>query len=883
MQWRSGREIRSLFLDFWVSKGSRHVPSFSLIPDDPSLLFTIAGMVPFKPYYLGIQTPESPTAVTSQKCVRTNDIENVGRTARHHTFFEMLGNFAWGDYFKKEAITWGWEFLTEVIGLEPERLSATIYQDDEEAYDVWRNMVGLPDERIFRFDKDANFWFMGTQGPCGPCSEIMYDQGPEYSCGRPECAVGCDCDRYLEIWNLVFTQFDLQKDGSLVPLPKKNIDTGMGLERLTSVVQRVRTDFETDLFRPLIDRACSLGGIQYGYSKKTDLAVRVIADHIRSVVFMIADGILPSNDGRGYVLRRLLRRAARFGRLLGVDRPFLLEFVPDVIALMGDPYREIVDNRLMVEQIIDVEEKRFGRTLQQGTELLDAEMAHLKRSGSATLPGAVAFELYDTFGFPLELTSEIVEENGFTVDREGFDREMTAQRERARASSKQKRSEMTGDVYSELNEALGDTEFLGYSECASLSSVAALLRDGKQIDSASAGEDVEVVLDRTPFYGEKGGQIGDTGMLQGDGFKVEVEDTLVRAKGLRVHKAKVLEGSLKTGDSVRACVNTERLNSIRRNHTATHLLHEALVRVLGGHVRQSGSLVGESNLRFDFTHFEPLSREQIAQVEHEVNSEILANDSLNITETDMEHARAEGAKALFEEKYGDVVRVVRIADFSAELCGGLHVNSTGEIGLFKIMREESIGSGTRRITAVTGHEALRVFQRTWRTLGEIGGALAVDESGVLPKVEQLQAEVKSLARTIEEMKINSLSSSLESSLRHVSADGVDVVFGRFDGVNADMLREMGDRVLNKRSVDTGVLVALASVAEGNVTIIAMADEKALSRGVSAGKVVKEGSAMLGGGGGGRPALAQGGGKKPEALEDFFTALPGIVERQLLSC
>ncbi|HOO87085.1 MAG TPA: alanine--tRNA ligase, partial [Synergistales bacterium] len=457
MQWRSGREIRSLFLDFWVSKGSRHVPSFSLIPDDPSLLFTIAGMVPFKPYYLGIQTPESPTAVTSQKCVRTNDIENVGRTARHHTFFEMLGNFAWGDYFKKEAITWAWEFLTEVIGLEPERLSATIYKDDEEAYDVWHNIVGLPDERIFRFDKDANFWFMGTQGPCGPCSEIMYDQGPEYSCGRPECAVGCDCDRYLEIWNLVFTQFDLQKDGSLVPLPKKNIDTGMGLERLTSVVQRVRTDFETDLFRPMIDRACSLGGIQYGYSKKTDLAVRVIADHIRSVVFMIADGILPSNDGRGYVLRRLLRRAARFGRLLGVDRPFLLDFVPDVIALMGDPYREIVDNRLMVEQIIDVEEKRFGRTLQQGTELLDAEMANLKRSGSAMLSGAVAFELYDTFGFPLELTSEIVEENGFTVDREGFDREMTAQRERARASSKQKRSEMTGDVYTELNEALGDT------------------------------------------------------------------------------------------------------------------------------------------------------------------------------------------------------------------------------------------------------------------------------------------------------------------------------------------------------------------------------------------------------------------------------------------
>jgi alanyl-tRNA synthetase len=868
-----------LFVDFWVSKGSRHVPSFSLIPDDPSLLFTIAGMVPFKPYYLGIQKPESPTAVTSQKCVRTNDIENVGRTARHHTFFEMLGNFAWGDYFKREAITWGWEFLTEVIGLEPERLSATIYLDDEEAYGVWRNEVGLPDERIFRFDKDENFWFMGDQGPCGPCSEIIYDQGPDFSCGRTECAVGCSCDRYLEIWNLVFTQFDLQKDGTLVPLPKKNIDTGMGLERLTSIVQRVRTDFETDLFRPLIDRACDLGGIQYGYSPKTDLAVRVIADHIRSVVFMIADGILPSNDGRGYVLRRLLRRASRFGRLLGVDRPFLLEFVPDVIGLMGDPYREIVDNRLMVEQIIDVEEKRFGRTLQQGTELLDAEMARLKGSGTNVLPGAVAFELYDTYGFPLELTAEIAEENGYSVDREGFDREMTAQRERARASSKQKKSAMTGDVYSRLNEELGDTEFLGYSECDSLSTVAALVRDGEQVESASAGEEIEAVLDRTPFYGEKGGQVGDTGMLTGDGFRVEILDTVVRSRGLRVHKARILEGTLRTGDSVRACVNTERLKAIRRNHTATHLLHESLVRVLGGHVRQSGSLVGESGLRFDFTHFEPLSPEQIARVEQEVNSLILKNDVLDISETDMEHARSAGAKALFEEKYGDVVRVVKISDFSAELCGGLHVASTGEIGLFKILREEGIGSGTRRITAVTGMEALRLFQRTWRTLGELGGVLAVDETGVLPKVEHLQAEVKSLSRTIEEMKINSLGSALESSLKRASAKGVEVVFGRFDAVDADMLRELGDRVKN-RPAPEGAFVLLASVDGGNVTIIGMADEKALAKGVSAGKVVKEASAMLGGGGGGRPALAQGGGRKPEALDGLFEALPGLVERQI---
>lgn len=877
-----------MFIDFWVSKGSRHVPSFSLIPDDPSLLFTIAGMVPFKPYFLGIRKPETPRAVTSQKCVRTNDIENVGRTARHHTFFEMLGNFAWGDYFKREAITWAWEFLTEHIGLEPDRMYATIYLEDEEAFDVWHREVGLPEDRISRFDKDENFWFMGSQGPCGPCSEIMYDQGPEYSCGRPECAVGCDCDRYLEIWNLVFTQFDLQKDGTLVPLPKKNIDTGMGLERLASVVQRVRTDFETDLFRPLLDRACSLGGITYGDDQGHDLAARVIADHVRSVIFMIADGILPSNDGRGYVLRRLLRRAARFGRLLGVDRPFLLDFVPDVIELMGDPYREIIDNRLMVEQIISVEEKRFGHTLQQGTELLESEMSRLRSSGEKVLSGAVAFELYDTYGFPPELTDEMVQENGFTMNREEFDREMQAQRERARASSKQKMSEMTGDVYTELNETLGDTEFIGYSDCSAMSTVEALISAGGRVESVDAGEEAEVVLDRTPFYAERGGQVGDTGMLGGEGLKVEVLNTVMRDKGLTVHSVKVVEGRLRVGDTVHACVDAERLRAIRRNHTATHLLHESLARVLGGHVRQSGSLVGEKVLRFDFTHFEPMTRDQIDLVERKVNARILSNEALEVIETDMEHAREEGAKALFEEKYDDVVRVVRISDFSSELCGGLHVDSTGEIGLFKILKEESIGSGTRRIVAVTGMEALAAFQRSWRTLAALAGLLSSDEANVHEKVENLMGEVKSLSRAIEEMKISNLGSRLESSLRRASARGVKVMFARFDGVDAEALREMGDRLLNKRPGKAeagdepqgeGKVVVLASVADGNAIIVAMADKKALDRGISAGKIVKEGSAILGGGGGGRPAMAQGGGKNLAALEDFFKALPGMVESQ----
>ncbi|GAB1400602.1 alanine--tRNA ligase [Aminivibrio sp.] len=880
MKWRSGKEIRSLFIDFWVSRGSTHYPSFSLIPDDPSLLFTIAGMVPFKPWYLGIEKPATPRAVTSQKCVRTNDIENVGRTARHHTFFEMLGNFAWGDYFKKEAITWGWEFLTEVIGLEPERLSVTIYKDDEEAYHAWRNLVGVPDDRIFRFDRDDNFWFMGSQGPCGPCSEIMYDQGPAFSCGKPGCAVGCSCDRYLEIWNLVFTQFDLQKDGTLVPLPKKNIDTGMGLERLTSIVQRVRTDFETDLFKPLIDRACALGGVNYGDSPKTDLAVRVIADHIRSVAFMIADGILPSNEGRGYVLRRLLRRAERFGRLLGVNRPFLLDFLPDVLELMQDPYRELADNLLTIQSIIEVEEKRFDRTLQSGTELLEGEISRLAASGRGVLPGDVAFALYDTYGFPLELTAEIVEERGLAVDREGFNRQMTAQRERARGASKQKRSEMAGDVWSDLSERLGETPYSSGGEGEGTSRVTALVMNGEEVSALEEGDEGEVLLDSTPFYAEKGGQVGDRGTLSSLEGKASVLDTVVRGRGLAVHRVKVLSGTLSAGDTLRTEVNTDRQRAIRRNHTATHLLHEALGRILGGHVRQSGSLVGEGFLRFDFTHFEPLSEEQILSVEEEVNEKILANIPLEISEGSMEEARACGAKALFEEKYGEKVRMVRIPSFSVELCGGLHALSTGEIGLFKILREEGIGSGTRRITAVTGREALRHFQRLSQRMGRLGALLSVEEEAVLPRVERLQEEVKTLARRVDEVRAANLRASLDSAVKkEILSSGLEAVWGRFDGVSADTLREMGDRV-KKASRGEGIVILLASAEGENVILVAMADEEAVKKGISAGKIVKEASARLGGGGGGRPNLAQGGGKDPSLLDGVHQAFLSLAEGQI---
>lgn len=879
MQWRTGKEIRSLFIDFWVSKGSKHYPSFSLIPNDPSLLFTIAGMVPFKPYYLGIQQPEFTRAVTSQKCVRTNDIENVGRTARHHTFFEMLGNFSWGDYFKKEAITWGWEFLTEVIGLEPDRLYATIYKDDEEAYSVWKNQVGLSDDKIYLFDKDENFWFMGNMGPCGPCSEIIYDQGPDFSCGKPTCGVGCNCDRYLEIWNLVFTQFDLQEDGSLIPLPKKNIDTGMGLERLTSIAQRVRTDFETDLFRPLIDHVCQMAEISYGSSAANTLAVRVIADHIRSVAFMIADGILPANDGRGYVLRRLIRRAARYGKLLGFDQPFLLELFPDVLELMADPYRELIDNRPMIEQIVSMEEKRFGKTLQQGTELIDQEIATLKKRQEKTVSGAVAFELYDTFGFPLELTTEICAENDIEVDEAGFKVEMEKQRERARASSKQLSSEMKGDVYSDIASEVGKTSFEGYALPELDTEIVALIQEGERIDSLSAGEKGEIVLNKTPFYAERGGQIGDHGFLMAPGVKVHVCDTKAQTADLIVHVVTVLEGTVSKGISVHASVDVDKRNAIRRNHTATHLLHEALGRVLGNHVRQAGSLVNEKLLRFDFTHFEPLTREQIHSVEEIVNTQILENIPLEIIESDLEQARAMGAKALFDEKYGDIVRVVRIEDFSTELCGGLHVDATGDIGAFKIIKEEGIGSGTRRITALTGMNAYESYQRSFKIVEELSNLLATDSEELISHVEDMQAEIRQLSRKIEELKLNNLAANLDESVtKEELPDGFALFLGQFKGVNADMLRELGDRIKAKN--EKAVIILASQTSESNVLLIAMASDDAVKAGIHAGKIVREAASVLGGGGGGKPSMAQAGGKNPEKMEDAFTSVRKIVKQQL---
>ena len=860
MKYRKGKEIRQMFMDFWAQKGSHPTPSFSLIPDDPSLLFTIAGMVPLKEFYLGLRAPEHPSIHTSQKCVRTNDIENVGRTARHHTFFEMLGNFAWGNYFKKESITWGWEFLThpDWMGLDGDRMSASIYKDDEEAYDVWHNIVGLPDSRIFRFGEDGNFWFMSDVGPCGPCSEIYYDRGPSFAlgCENPNCNVGCECDRYLEIWNHVFTQYDRQKDGSLNPLPKKNIDTGMGLERLVSLVQDAKTDYETDLFLPLVDLTCNEAGVKYGADSKSDMAVRVIADHARSVAFMLADGVLPTNDGPGYVLRRLLRRAARYGKLLGFEEPFLCDTIPVIIEIMGDTYQELIDHRKMIEQVISVEEDRFDRTLIQGTNLLDEEIRSLKLRNESVLSGELAFKLYDTYGFPIELTAEMAEEEGISVNMNDFSKEMDAAREIARSSSKQKKSSLTGNVFNEIERDIKPCNFTGYTDDTNYSTVQSIVRNGELVDSIKAGEEGEIFFDTTPFYAEKGGEVGDSGNGSNNEAEIRINDVVIRGKTLFSHKVKVTSGTVKNGMSLTLQVDTERRDAIRRNHTATHLLHEALNRVLGGHVRQAGSYVMENGLRFDFTHFEALTDEQKIAVEDIINYEIMADKQLSVTECSMEEARATGAKALFDEKYGSVVRVVNVPDFSTELCGGLHVRATGNIGLFKILSDESIGSGTRRIFAATGMNALRGYQASVDLLRKLFAIIGSDERSALTKVEGMTNEIKTLQKKIETMIRQELFNNAEIVLNKKRIGELTFQCGKFANQPDELLRDIGDKAKGEHSP---TVIVMASVTGDKCKLTVMADDKAVSLGANAGALVQAACVLLVGKGGGRPTMASGGG------------------------
>ena len=858
MKCMTGNEIRKAYLDFFESKKHLKLHSFSLVPEnDPSLLLIGAGMAPLKPYFTGKLVPPSYRVTTSQKCIRTGDIDNVGRTARHHTFLEMLGNFSFGDYFKKEAITWAWEFLTEVLELDTNKLYVTVYPEDEEAYDIWHNIVGLSDERIFKLED--NFWEIG-EGPCGPDSEIFYDLGPERGCGKPTCNVGCDCDRYLEIWNLVFTQFNKTKDGSYEPLEKKNIDTGAGLERLASVIQQKESNFETDLLFPIMQRVIDVCHGDYN-NKEQKIAVKVIGDHIRAVTMMIGDGILPSNEGRGYVLRRILRRAVRFGRVLGIEEAFLADLVDIVIDMYKEAYPELAERKELIKTVIATEEAQFSATLAQGLELLNAMIEDA--DGVGVLAGEKVFKLYDTFGFPVELTEEIVQEHGMTIDHDGFDKAMKAQQERARAA----RAKVSAKVATPDTTGL-DQSALVKDENAVNARVVLIGIDGSAVERAEKDTAITIILDKTPFHAEGGGQIGDTGYITGPSGKAEVTDTKSLANGLTYMIAIVTEGSLSKGDEVDITVDKVRNLDIARNHTATHLLQAALRKVLGTHVNQAGSLVTPERLRFDFTHFSPMTNEELAEVEKEVNRQIMKNVDLEIEEMPVDDAIKKGAMALFGEKYGDIVRVVNVPGFSCELCGGSHVPNTSVIGSFRIVGESGTGTGIRRIEAVTGKAAHERAVADAVLLQEAATLLKSKEADIPAKIEQLLTALKEAEREVAQLSHKLATSSLDDILAaKEEIHGVSVTAASVTADSAEGLRDMADMVLDK----VGGIVLLGAVQGDKVSFVCKVDKELTKQGYHAGKIVKAAAVAAGGGGGGRPDMAQAGGKDPQKLEEALKA------------
>ena len=859
-------EIRESFLSFFESKGCRRQPSSSLIPDDPSLLLTSAGMVQFKPVFLGVKNLGFTRATTVQKCVRLTDIDIIGTTGRHHSFFEMLGNFSFGDYFKSEACAWAWEYSVDVLGLDPDRIWITIYEDDDEADNIWVNEVGIRPERIVRMGAKDNFWSAGPTGPCGPCSELYYDQGPELGCDSPDCAVGCDCDRYLEYWNLVFMQYDRAEDGTLTPLPKQNIDTGMGLERIAAILQGVNSNFETDILRNLMSLAEEITGASYGSDEKTSTSVRIIADHARAVTFLIADGVIPSNEGRGYVLRRLLRRAVRHGRLLGVEDPFLVRLVDRTIELMGDAYPEIVEHGSLITSIVASEEERFGTTLRQGEAFLDAELASLPNGGA--LAGLTAFTLHDTYGFPFELTAEIAAEAGVEVDVDAFATEMDAQKERARAAVKDDSWNTFGGAVSEIAQDTGATEFVGYDHDEADSTVVATLTNGERVDPLPAGSTGEIVLKSSPFYGEQGGQVGDLGVIENETARFAVKNTKI-VQGVITHIGTVERGTFNIGDAVHASIDVMRRERIRRNHTATHLLHWALRLVLGGHASQAGSYVAPDRLRFDFTHFEGMSAAQLEKVERLVNAKIAENHAVRAYETSLASAKEAGVTALFGEKYGNFVRVLEVGNFSKELCGGTHVSRTSEIGLLKITAETSVGANLRRIEAVTSFDA---YEYVMREEAELLGAAAVFKVPRFDVSERAAATVKHL-REAEAGVGRVVNVVADNDIVRMLEDAVDVgyrlVVTRGPDLKPDGLRVAWD-ILRARGADALVLVSV-DAETGKPIFVAAGTDAAVAGGFDAGAVVREVAALLGGRGGGRPTMAQGGGENAEAIGDALQA------------
>ena len=868
MKYMTGNEIREKFLKFFQDRGHLMLPSASLIPqDDPTLLIIGAGMAPFKPFFTGKMKPPATRITTCQKCVRTGDIENVGRTARHHTYFEMLGNFSFGDYFKKEVIPWSWEFLTKELGLPADKLYITIHTEDDEAYDIWHNVVGVPDERIVRLAD--NWWEIGS-GPCGPDSEIHIDLGPERGCGKPTCGPGCDCDRFLEIWNLVFTQFNQMPDGTYPPLKNKNIDTGAGLERLASVVQGKPSNFETDLIFPIIEHAAKIAGVEYGQDKSTDVSLKVIADHVRSMTFMIGDGILPSNEGRGYVLRRILRRAIRHARLLGINDMFLCGAVDVVIGMFGHVYTNLVEKADFIKKVVEMEESSFLRTLKQGTELLNDEIAKLKAENKTVLDGATAFKLNDTFGFPWELTEEILEEQGLTMDKEGFDAALEVQRKMAREARNDKEGRPV--VYNTSGINVGE---LKVDEAATSAKIVKMYpaHDAQPIENAADGTEVAVICDVTAFHAEGGGQLGDIGTITAPTGVIAVNVTKKLPDGAVIMIGTVTEGTVAVGDAVTFAVDKARKLDIARNHTATHLLHAALKQVLGSHVNQAGSYVGPDRLRFDFSHFSQVTEAELKEVEAIVNEQILASKNVQIEELPIEEAKKKGATALFGEKYGNIVRVVTVPDFSMEFCGGSHVENTAQIGMFKIVSEGSSGAGVRRIEAVTGHGAVAHVNATEEMVKGLAAELKCRATDVPSRLEALHNELKAAQKKAEELAAEIAKAQVSNVADQVKdVSGVPVLVQKVNADSVDALRNLGDQMRDK----VGGVVVLAAVMGEKVSILTMATKDAVAKGAHAGNIVKAVAKLCGGGGGGRPDMAQAGAKDVAKLDSALAAAYDII-------
>ena len=875
---KTGNEVRRQFLDYFKKHGHQIVRSSSLVPqDDPTLLFVNAGMVQFKRVFLGEEKRDYSRAVTSQKCVRAggkhNDLENVGYTARHHTFFEMLGNFSFGDYFKEKAVEFGWDLLTNGYGFPEDKLWVSIYLDDDEAHDIWDKQIGVPAHKILRFDEKDNFWAMGDTGPCGPCSEIHFDRGAAYGCGKPDCAVGCDCDRWLEIWNLVFMQFNRDASGEMTPLPKPSIDTGMGLERVVSVLQDAPTNYDIDLMIPIMEKAEELSGKSRGDAFETDVAMKVIADHSRAAAFLIGDGVLPSNEGRGYVLRRIMRRAIRYGRNIGLTKPFLHDTASVVFDIMKPAYPELTEASAFITNVIQNEERRFTETLDHGLRLLTDTLENMKAKGETEVPGDVIFKLYDTFGFPVDIVQDVVRDKEMTLDMTGFDRNMEKQREQSRSVASFAR---ISDAYKNLSATGFKPEFTGYRTVEDDARVTLMVKDGQEAREAAAGDAVEVVTDKTPFYGESGGQVGDTGVIAGEnGLEIRVEDTVKDPTGLTIHKGKVLAGTVKTSDPVTLKVDRKSRGATALNHTATHILHYALRKVLGDHVKQAGSLVAPDRFRFDFTHFSQPTTEELYRIERIVNERVRLNVPVEIAEMDAEEAFQSGATALFEEKYGDRVRVISLGDFSKELCGGTHTRATGDIGLFRIVGETSIAAGVRRIEALTGEKAYDYTQENDRILHAAAGKLREKPQALEERLDKLLTRQKSLEKEVDALKAKMATMTTADGGDDIkkTVGGVSVLIKKVNVDKPAALRDLADKF--KQKVGSGVVVLGAEAGEKVLLIAVVTDD--LTDRFHAGNIVKEVAAVVGGGGGGRPDMAQAGGARPEKLDEALEKAYSVVE------